>query len=60
MSNTYSEEEQFKRLQQALNAKLLANRALLNAALAAKAKGAITIKAYPRGCGFDVQLNLTT
>ena len=47
------------RLIEALTAKLAANKPLLRQVLDGDGKGAITIKAYGRGSGFDIQLNIT-
>ncbi len=47
------------RLIEALTAKLLANESLLSQVLDGYGKGAITIQAYGRGSGFDIQLNFT-
>ena len=47
------------RLIEALTAKLVANKPLLSQVLDGHGKGAITIRAYGRGSGFDIQLNIT-
>ena len=59
MSRPDPSDERVDRLIESLTAKLAANKPLLSQVLDGHGKGAITIKAYGWGSGFDIQLNIT-
>lgn len=51
----HDREDSAERLADDVRAKLLSERELIT-----KAEGAITLRIFPRGAGYDIKLNVTT